>query len=277
VNSNGGTGVKDATNSSYIGSGGDAGFEGLKILFDEAVNGGFEPGETLGFSIEMDPNSVAGAERTVLDSGSVPSWDVDGVSGAELIGSSFTVTFTDGTTVVGELQSDASVAGSHGLASQEELLADPEVSLTVNGLVEGENGLYDENGPEVIIQGDAGQKARVVLTKGFIQPVINEFYNGTSSQKKYAPKLDAQLEDLAKSNFPANNAVEFQTVDIILNGTPEDISELFDFSGVENFNFEGEDMLPLGFVASIVDPTNNNLPLGDVKQPIYLEFDAPVS
>ena len=57
------------SNASYIGVGGTAGYEGIQLLFDETVDGGFEPGATLGFSIEMALNSVAGAEKGLLDAG----------------------------------------------------------------------------------------------------------------------------------------------------------------------------------------------------------------
>ncbi|NJK28260.1 MAG: hypothetical protein HC925_06950 [Coleofasciculaceae cyanobacterium SM2_3_26] len=270
INTNGSTGIVAPSNSSYIGAGGTAGFEAIRLVFDENVNGGFAPGESLGFSIDMDPNSVAGAQKSLLDAGSNPVWDVGGVSGAELIGSTFTVTFTDGTTATGQLQGAGNQAGARALATQD--ASNLSVALTVNGLGAGSIGTYDANGPSVLISGPVGQKARVVLTKGFIQPVTNEFFNGNANDRAYAPTLQAQLDALAASDFPANNAVEFQTVDILLTGQPQDISNQFNFSGVQNFNFDGEDRLPLGFVASVVDPANSNLPLGAVTQPIYLQF-----
>ncbi|MEM1395120.1 MAG: malectin domain-containing carbohydrate-binding protein, partial [Cyanobacteria bacterium P01_H01_bin.150] len=87
-----------------------------------------------------------------------------------------------------------------------------------------------------------------------------------------APTLQSQLDNLAASAFPANNAVEFQTVDVVLTGEDQDISDLFDFSGVAALDFDGEEQLPLGFVASAIDPNNNNLPIGSVSEPIYLQF-----
>ena len=271
IDTYGNTGVVIAPNDYYIGAGGTAGFEAIQLEFDENVDGGFEPGETLGFSVDMDPNSVAGAQKAPLDAGSNPSWDVGGVSGAELIGSTFTVTFDDGTTATGQLQGTGNQAGSQALASQN--ITDIPVTLTVNNLTEGGVGNYDENNPVVIINGTAGQTARVVLTKGFIQPVsVAPFTNGTQFQQQFAPVLQSQLDDLAASDFPANNAVEFQTVDVVLTGEDQDISDLFDFSNVAAFDFDGEEQLPLGFVASTIDPNNNNLSIGSVTQPIYLQF-----
>jgi hypothetical protein len=264
IDTNGNTGVVAPSVASYIGAGGKAGFKGLRLAFAPAVNGGFNPGETVGFSIDMDPNSIAGTSKSPLDGGSSPAWDVGGVSGAELIGSTFTVTFSDGTTATGQLQSDKSQGGSQGLAAQD--FPNLPVSLTVNGLSTGGLGTYNSSGPTVIVNGPAGKTARVVLTKGFIQPVT-----------PYAQFLANQLAVLATKEFPANNAVEFQIVDVVLTGGNQNISGLFNFSGVANYNFAGEDKLPLGFVASVIDPASGNLPIGPVTQPIYLKFANPTN
>ena len=273
INTSGGTGViapnnnpNDPNNQTYIGAGGIEGFKGIRLFFDENASNGFEPGETVGFAVDMDSNSIAGSRKTIIDSGTNPNWDVGGVSGAELIGSTFTVTFTDGSTASGQLQSNDNQAGSKGLATQD--AQNLNVALTVNGLNAGGMGTYNGSGPNVIVNGPAGQTARVVLTKGFIQPVVNNFTG------PYAAQLDHQLADLAASDFPANNAVEFQTVDVVLTGGNQNISNQFDFSGVPLYNFAGEDQLPLGFVASIIDPANDDLPIGPVSRPIYLEFDG---
>ncbi|PSN17577.1 hypothetical protein C7271_17000 [filamentous cyanobacterium CCP5] len=259
INTAGGTGVVAPSSASYIGAGGTAGYGGIQLLFDEATDGGFNPGETVGFAIDMDPNSVAGTSKGPLDGGSDPGWDVGGVSGAELIGSTFTVTFTDGTTATGQLQGANNQAGSQGVASQSS--PNQTVSLSVNGLSEGGIGTYGPNGPSVVISGPAGQTARVVLTKGFIQPVT-----------PYNQALADQLAALAATDFPANNAVEFQTVDIALTGADQDISGLFNFAEVALYDFLGEDQLPIGFTASVIDPANDGLPLGPVTKPIYLKF-----
>ena len=267
INTDGGTGVVAPSSATYVGAGGTAGFEKIVLTFDGAVNGGFETGETLGFSVDMDPNSIAGAQKSTLDSGADPSpWDIGGISGAELIGSTVTVTFEDGTTGTAQLHGAGNQGGAQVLVSQ----ASPAlaVTLTVNGLAAGGVGTYDAGGPSVIVNGPAGETARVVLTKGFIQPVDNNFTGD------FADQLDAQLAALAASDFPANNAVEFQTVDVLLTGGDQDISGLFDVSGVAAYDFTGEGQVPLGFVAGIVDPANDSLPLGPVTQPIYLGFET---
>ncbi|MEM7758551.1 MAG: hypothetical protein AAF298_10555 [Cyanobacteria bacterium P01_A01_bin.40] len=259
IDNNGGTGVVAPNNTSYVGAGGRAGYKGLQLKFDDSVNGGFEPGETIGFSIDMDSNSVAGTNKDLLDGGTNPGWDVGGVSGAELIGSSFKVTFTDGTTATGQLQGNGNQGGSQALADQDS--PEVKISLTVNGLGAGSIGTYGDQQPPVIVNGPIGQTVRVVLSKGFIQPVT-----------PYASFLENQLNALAETNFPANNAVEFQTVDVLLTEENQDISANFDFTNVASYDFEGEERLPLGFVASVIDVNNENLSLGAVTEPIYLQF-----
>jgi hypothetical protein len=277
IDTNGGTGVAAPNNASYIGAGGTAGYEGIQLVFNPAVNGGFQKGEQIGFSVDNDPNSVAGAAKAPLDAGTNPAWDVGGVSGAELIGSTFRVEFSDGTSATGKLQGminqngTSNQSGAHGIASQ----ASPnlDVTLTVHGIAEGGAGAYGSGGPTVLIQGPAGATARVVLTKGFIQPVNNTFPD-TADPNEYHDRLDAQLAALAASDFPANNAVEFQTVDIPLTGAQQNISGRFNFADVAAFNLTSfvESELPLGFVASVIDVADG-LPLGEVSDPIHLVFD----
>ncbi|WP_157770157.1 hypothetical protein, partial [Ruegeria marisrubri] len=273
IDSAGSTGVDTTPDASnYVGTGGSAGYEGLILTFDQALNGGFEPGETVQFSIDADPNSVRGAGKDLLNAGSSPAWDVGGISGAELIAATVTVTYADGTTSTGDLMSAGNNAGSFTVSSQASPALEP--TLTVNGLAEGGTGTYDAGGPTVILNGPSGTVARVTLAKGFIQPVTNEFYNGDADDQAYAPQLDAQLATLALTDFPANNLVELQTVDVVLDGTNQDISSMFDFSGVADYDFTGEDELPLAFVAAIIDPSDGNAPMGPVTQPIFLTFDS---
>ena len=48
------------SNKFYLGIGSKAGYKGLRLNFNNAIAGGFEPGEAIGFSADTDPNSVAG-------------------------------------------------------------------------------------------------------------------------------------------------------------------------------------------------------------------------
>ncbi|WP_170576194.1 hypothetical protein, partial [Ruegeria atlantica] len=273
IDSEGGTGVDTTPDASnYVGVGGASGYEGLVLTFDPALNGGFEPGETVTFSIDMDPNSLLGAKKSLLDAGSSFGWDAAGISGAELIGATVTVTYADGTTSTGDLISAGNNAGSYTVSSEATPGLEP--TLTVNGLGEGEAGTYGTGGPTVVLNGPSGLVARVTLAKGFIQPETNEFYNGSSADQAYAPQLDAQLAALAATDFPANNIVEFQTFDIVLDGSDQDISAMFDFAGVADYDFVGEDEVPLAFVASIINPDDANAPLGPITQPIFLTFDS---
>ncbi|ETX13162.1 hypothetical protein OCH239_13095 [Roseivivax halodurans JCM 10272] len=282
-----GTGVTEPSGGYYLGAGGVLGYEGVQLDFNPNTNGGFNPGESVAFAVDMDPNSIAGAQKSILDPGADPAWDIGGISGAELIGSTFTITFTDGTTATGQLQGQtdptgtAYQGGSQGIASQDS--PGTEVSLSVNGLTPGESGSYSGGGPQVIVDGPAGTTVRVVLTMGFIQPGENLFPD-TAAPGEYHDQLDAQLVALASSDFPANNAVDFQSVDVLLAGGPQDITSLFNFDAVVNggplggggWNNDVEGQLPLGLVVSAIDPANGNLPAGPVTAPIHLTYQEVI-
>ena len=269
----------------YIGAGGISGYEKIRLEFTD-----FTPNKTIEFGVDMDPNSIAGAEKGTLDSGAIvadkpgdDTWDVGGVGGAELSGGSFTVGYSDATTSEGKLQGqgDGQQMGAKALSTQE---AGPlDVTLTVNGLVPGAEGTYQDGGPEVLIQGPAGETARVLVMKGFIVPFTNEFPD-TSDPNEYHAQLDAQLAALEASGFPANNAVQMMYADVVLDGSLQDISNhpSFDFSQVAAFDLSvpdqvnefgtlEENKLPLGIVASVIDPATD-LSKGAVTSPIHLTF-----
>jgi hypothetical protein len=240
----------------------NGGYRGALVKFSATANGGFSNGETVGFSGDMDPNSIAGFAKSSVDTGSIPNWDVGGISGAELIGSNVYIKFTDGSTASGQLMSDGSQAGAKVLVSE----APPNLiaELSVNGLSAGSKGAYGGDVPSVIVSGPAGEWVRVVMTKGH-QPVAN-------NQDGIADTVNTRLAD---KDFPANNAAEFQFVDVQLGASgTADVSQEFTYSSFLNgtSGFDGDDTLPLGFVASVIDNpnTSDGLGLGPVSQPIYL-------
>jgi len=267
INTPGETGVRnpqEAGAEPYGGDGGAAGYRVLRLFFDADRDGGFNPGESVGFAIDMDPNSIAGTKKAPLDAGSTPRWDVGGVSGAEMIGSTFTVVFADGSRAQGQLHGTNTQAGSHGLAA-ENAPARP-LELRVGEWKPGESGETAEI-PPIVVKGPDGQSARVIVTRGFIQPV-----------EPYADFLSEQLAELAQAEFPANNAVDFQTVDIELTGEEQDISDQFDLTPPTGFRLEAAEgkpfaiepgKLPVGIVGAVIDP-ETKLPLGAVTAPIYL-------
>jgi hypothetical protein len=248
------------------GKGSGGGFRGAALKFSSTLSNGFGPGEVVGFSGDMDPNSIANFAKKTVDGASVPDWDVGGVSGAELIGSTITVLFTDGTLATGQLMGDGSQAGSQALITQA-AGSKPAATLTVNGLsgARGGNGSYGA-APKVVVGGPAGATLRVILTKG-VQPVQTTEADAKSIvESRLAPKF-----------FNVSNAVEFQTVDITLatGETSRDISGRFNYDNVPNgYAFAGNTRLPLGYVAAVID-SKDKLPLGPVTKPIYLKNTPP--
>ncbi|MBY8975109.1 tandem-95 repeat protein [Rhodobacteraceae bacterium NNCM2] len=286
--SDGGTGLvvpaggfgQGAIGITYFGTGGIDGYEKIRLEFTD-----FAPGESIAFGVDMDPNSIAGSLKSTLDSGAFLQgaggnnlWDVGGIGGAELSGSLFTVGYDDGTSSSGQVQGQGTgqQMGGEALSSQDsQNLA---VTLTVNGLGEGAEGTYSDGGPQILVQGPAGEVARILVAKGFIVPFTNNF----ADSDPYAAQLDAQLQALEASGFPANNAVEMLYVDVPLNGTVQDISSMFDFTQVAAFDLSVPDQtnefgvldeaqLPLGIVASVIDVASDQSK-GPVTSPIHLTY-----
>ncbi|MEL7331648.1 MAG: DUF4347 domain-containing protein, partial [Cyanobacteria bacterium J06560_2] len=266
----GGTGVFVPTQAQelepFFGEGGADGYEGVLLTFDPNSSNGYNPGETVQFGVDMDPNSIVGLPQNPTDiNGNEPlvnSWDIGGVSGAELMNSKVHVLFTDGTQAVGEIIGDGSDGG--GVAVADQASPNKQATLTVNNLGAGGAGNYSQSDIEVEVSGNAGDTVRVVMTKGFVQPFdyIDTNGNPVNLSSKFAGE-----------DFPANNALEFQTVDVVLDGSVQDITSLFDFSGPGgNLAFAGNDKLPLGFVSAVID--SNELPIGPVSEPIYLQHSG---
>lgn len=250
-------------NTTGTGIASDGGYKGALVKFTD-----FNNGETAGFSGDMDPNSIAGLVKANIDGTAIDSWDVGGISGHELIGSHFTVLFDDGTTASGQLASDGSASGSQALASQS-LAAATTPTLEVNGVAAGGTGTYGVTQPTIIVTGDVGDLVRITMTKGF-NPVV-ETSNGI-----------AQLvEDrLDRYDFKANNNFDTQTVDVTIGADGTfDATGLFDYDDAVANNkadgsFAGDDVAQIGFVASVIDPANNDLAISAVTAPIYLTNDG---
>jgi len=81
------------------------GIGGFAVLEIDFAGGNFDSGETLGFSIDVDPTSITGVSAPGPgDSGSV--------SGLEMVGTTVTVFFDDGSSYAANLYSDGGLAGA---------------------------------------------------------------------------------------------------------------------------------------------------------------------
>ena len=251
-------------NTTGTGIASNGGYKGAMVKFDASDSGGFQNGETVGFSGDMDPNSIAGLTKASVDGTAILGWDVGGISGHELIGSLFTVLFDDGTTASGQLASDGSSAGSHALATQGAAPA-AAPGIAVNGFQPGQNGTYGGTLPTITVTGNPGDKVQITMTKGF-NPV-------TETDNGIAGLVEDRLE---RYDFKASNAFDAQTkiVTIGANGT-FDASTLFDYDDAINNNvgsgsFPGDDVAQIGFVATKVQSGGAELPIGPTTAPIYL-------
>ncbi|MEN0078750.1 MAG: putative Ig domain-containing protein [Pseudomonadota bacterium] len=265
-------GTQPIPNTSGEGKESTGGFRGLLVKFDGS-DGGFENGETVGFAGDMDPNSIAGLLKGSgaaigVDDGALDGWDVGGVSGAELIGSRFIVVFDDGSTAEGYLHSDGSLAGSVGEAVEGR--PTQTVSVTVDGFAAGDSeAVYGGTEPVIEVTGEPGATVRVVLTKGF-NPVTVET-NGIADI--VANRLATQHPD-----FPANNAFDFQTVDIVIGANGKALVPInaFDYNeDPSNVDIPDAGIQPIAVTAAVV--VDSSLPdsvskvaVGPVADVVYL-------
>ena len=153
----GGTGLSGNTlEDPHNGTNGDDGYDALSIDFTD-----FDSGETFSFSIDVDPTSIKGV--------SAPGPGESGsVSGIELIGSTVTVEYDDGSSQVVELfRISESVSGSQGEAT-DDLPEKP--SITILGLP-GLKAKVSELSQTVRVLGPNGQDVRlVVLESALFEP-----------------------------------------------------------------------------------------------------------
>ena len=278
--------------SSGLGSASSGGFRGLLIRFTD-----FDGGESVGFSGDGDPNSIAGFSQTEVGFGSAGfgnaitgGFDTGGQSGSELIGSSFTVLFADGTTATGFLGSDTTQAGAAGEAVQGREQRSPVVTvntgLGVFTSTSNSNGQYGGSEPEISVTGQPGDVVRVTLQKGFNPVITND-----GSPNSVADVIQSRL-DSTQPEFPVNNAFDVQTVDVVIgaSGTATVASGAFDYNNTSNgISFQGDNVQPIAITAAIVVPattdaiaggfTESLVPLGSVSTPVYLlnPTQTPVS
>ena len=180
---------------------GNGGFEVLTIDF---AGSGFDPGETLGFSIDADPTSIEGV--TAPGPGEAGS-----VSGLELVGATVTVEFDDGSSHTASLYSDGSAGG--GFATMNAAVA---VAPGLQMLGQSLPATVSAAAQTVRITGPAGATARLLIVEAalFEQP---------------GGGVDLQP-------FEANSAVARQEITgIVLNGSGvADVPVTLTRSGVES-------------------------------------------
>ena len=259
----------------------NGGFKGLFLGFDGS-SGGFEPGETITFSGDMDPNSIAGLNKNGTLGVDSSGWDSGGVSGAELVGSTFALLFDDGTTATGHLGSDGSFAGAVGEAVEDRAGASATLSVTTGSGTygSGQSGLYGTEAPVIGVDGPANALVRVLLEKG-VNTVNNAEApsNVTATGSESIGALVQDRLETASPEFPANNAFDLQVFDIQLDGSGSAIlpADAFDFvETATGVSFDGDAVQPLALVASVLGTSldgGTEVPLGPVSEPVYLESE----
>ncbi len=143
--------VETGLSSHSFGGAHDGGFDSLTINFSD-----FNVGETLTFSIDVDPTSIKGA--------TAPGTQQAGhISGLEASGATVTVQFSDGTTRTGEVFADSgSKVNSHAILDGAEPAAP---SLEILG-VPATPTIVTNASQTVRISGPQGATARLLQTEG---------------------------------------------------------------------------------------------------------------
>jgi hypothetical protein len=159
-----------------------AGFKTLTLQLQ-----GFDPGETLQFSVDVDPASIQGVAAP-------GPGEAGSVAGVELTGAAVAFSFGT-TTLTNELFKEPSSAGGATVLAKGGLPATP--TVTVTG-VSGTTGTVSSVEQTVNISGPAGATARVLVMEG------GAFTQG----------VPASAPDLGP--FEANSAVNVTTYDVLL-------------------------------------------------------------
>ncbi|WP_374471622.1 hypothetical protein, partial [Phenylobacterium sp.] len=154
------------------------------------TTGSFDPNDKLAFSIDIDPGRV-----TTSDPAAGPQGKMIGL---ELIGSTVTVAFSDGTTKVGEVFTDGSVGGAEILLD-DDLLAAP--TVTVVGASGGTGTLANSTAQVQITGGPANGVVRLVVVRGIdelIEPTDNIYEAHRATNTRY---LDVPLGSTGAANL----------------------------------------------------------------------------
>ncbi|MFK7847180.1 MAG: malectin domain-containing carbohydrate-binding protein [Rhodothermales bacterium] len=145
------TGFTNATlESPHNNVDGDDGYDALTVTFSD-----FDPGDTFGFSIDIDPTSIKGS--------SAPGPGESGsISGLELTGTTVTVAFDDGSEYTTEVfQIDGSISASEGIAAVD--FADaPAISIPGASTLKSKVDNLDQT---IRISGPIGQQVRLLVAE----------------------------------------------------------------------------------------------------------------
>ncbi len=173
------------------------GFRELELQFTS-----FDPGDSLQFSLDIDPNSIQG-----LTDASGPGK----ISGLELVGATVTANFEDGTTVSGTIFEDGSLGGGRANLLEEVINA-PVIS--VDGIAEPADTV-DNIVQTIKITGDPNQYVALLQINADLNSKDQEpfnvsdtvFYaNQALNRNLYTVQLDANGEgEIELSLFPSSN------------------------------------------------------------------------
>jgi hypothetical protein len=170
---------------------------------------GFDPGEAVRFSIDIDPDSFIGFSQSVT---------AGAVTGVEASGARMSVRYSDGTTH----EADVFGAGGPGAGRA---LAQPDIDaapvLSLNGATTGKFTVAEAT-QMLSVQGEAGGQVRVMLLTGEMQnvPAADAFDANTATAVQYQTvQLDATGLGQLAVTVPADHPLMIVAASVDAQGT----------------------------------------------------------
>ena len=226
---------------------GNGGFTAMTLNFTD-----FDPGETVTFNVDVDPTNIEG------DTG---SGDAGSISGSELIGSTATLVFSDGSILTGEFFTDGSTSGSQTLVASTSAAPSLAVEVVDVDLAPDNNGFY--TGTAAV--GEAAQTVKVTGQPGQTVTLLQIEASGETGEIGGVP-----VTTLAPFETNAVVRADDQTAVLDANGEAFFQVTLTDTAD-PNQDISGVNL----FAAAPVDGAG--VVSGSVTEPIALQFDPQLS
>ncbi|MEM9962341.1 MAG: putative Ig domain-containing protein, partial [Pseudomonadota bacterium] len=226
----------------------DGGYTQMTVDFDPAVNGGFNPGETVGFSVDLDPTGIK--DIVIDDAGG--SVDPGGIAGFEMSGGTLTVRYTDGEEQTGFLFVDRSTANKEADAIAAVGFGTPAPAPTVS--IAGQQGEVTTapGSQTVTINGTPNADVAVVVSTGRtdinVTPTSPFFANNFGSSVDQTITLDGGGQATLNVTAVDGDPVFVAAAELDANGYPGAVStplivateDVFDFSTASISDYAGE-------------------------------------
>ncbi|MEM7572345.1 MAG: malectin domain-containing carbohydrate-binding protein [Bacteroidota bacterium] len=193
---NGGSGADPDCTTPFSQPNGNGGFDQMTLDFTD-----FDPGESINVAVDVDPVSIEGFNA---------AGNAGAVSGLELIGSTVTVTFSDGSTYVGELYriQENSVKGSENTLKTSTACAAP--GLVIDGVTGTSTvpGFTDAQVPTAmptaVVSGTPGENVTLLVIESSLEDLGPGYVPSSIFETNKAQNVTAEIDAV----IPADGTLE---------------------------------------------------------------------